>query len=595
MKKSDIPVNQVLNEKFNMEELKSTVKELKKKKAVSPDSINNELLKLASDGIMKLILDFLNLNIEKGMTCSEWCFDLISLINKEGPKNDPNNYRGICIMNTLLKVLCILLNNRLTTYCIDRKLINTEQTGFQKNNRISDHILTLKEVVNKYVVDQKGKKLYTCFVDFQKAFDSIWHDGLFRKLENKGINGNFLKLIKNIYGKTKCAVKINKKTTNFFNYDKGVQQGNPLSPLLFNLYMNDIFDILKNGGSLNLDNQQNFNALMYADDLIVMSPTKDGLQKSLDALNEFCKKWKLNINHKKTKCMTFSKGSNTKKDNFTIDTKNIANTKVFKYLGITINCKNCTFTQTLTDLSIKASKGIYSLFSKIPIKLAPVKTMLNLFDTCIILILLYGSEVWAPFMNHDWVKWDKTQTEKIHIQFLKTLQGANRSTTNLLARSELGRHSLQELILIRNINYIKYVEAKDAHSLVKQAANYEMSHIEERNSFYSLLKKYEHNMLNHNIRTESKSKLRKLIRDEFITLWKTQVSSFPKTGTYREFKNRVKFESYLSDIKNRKYRVTCTKLRLSDHCLMVEKGRHKRPKNPQRTTFLSFLPYESRR
>ena len=59
-----------------------------------------------------------------------------------------------------------------------------------------------------------------------------------------------------------------------------------------------------------------------------MSSTQDGLQKSLDALNEFCKKWKLNINHKKTKCITFSKGSNTKKDNFTIDSKNIANTKV---------------------------------------------------------------------------------------------------------------------------------------------------------------------------------------------------------------------------------------------------------------------------
>ena len=222
-----------------------------------------------------------------------------------------------------------------------------------------------------------------------------------RKLENKGINGNFLKLIKNIYGNTKCAVKINNKTTIFFNCDKGVQQGNPLSPLLFNLFVNDIFNILKHGGSLNLDNEQTFNALMYADDLIIMSSTKDGLQKSLDALNEFGKKWKLNINHNKTKCMT-------KKDNFTMDSKNIANTKVFKYLGITINCKNCTFTKTLTDLSTKASKSIYSTFSKIPIKLVPVKTMLNLFDTCIIPILLYGSEVWAPFMNHDWVKWDTT-------------------------------------------------------------------------------------------------------------------------------------------------------------------------------------------
>ena len=137
---------------------------------------------------------------------------------------------------------------------------------------------------------RKVKKLYTCFVDFQKAFYSVWHEGLFRKLENKGINGNFLKLIKNIYNNTKSAVKINNKTTNFFNYKKGVQQGNPLSPLLFNLYINDIFEFLKNDSSLTLDGQKYFNALMYA---------YAGLQKCLNELNEYCEKWKLNVNQKK--------------------------------------------------------------------------------------------------------------------------------------------------------------------------------------------------------------------------------------------------------------------------------------------------------
>ena len=117
-----------------------------------------------------------------------------------------------------------------------------------------------------------------------------------------------------------------------------------------------------------------------------------------------------------------------------------------------------------------------------------------------------------------------------------------------------------------------------------------MLHIEERNSFYSLWKKYERNMPNHNIRTKSKSKLRKLIRDEFNTLSKTQVSSFPKADTYREFKNRVRLESYLSDIKNRKYRVTFTKFRLSDYGLMIEKGRHKRPKIPREQRFCPFYP-----
>ena len=99
-----------------------------------------------------------------------------------------------------------------------------------------------------------------------------------------------------------------------------------------------------------------------------------------------------------------------------------------------------------------------------------VKTMLKLFDSCIAPILLYGSEVWAPFMNFDWKQWDSTQIEKIHTQFLKRLLGVNRSTTNVLIRSELGRHSLQEQILARNINYIKYIESKDPQTLVKLSA-----------------------------------------------------------------------------------------------------------------------------
>ena len=135
---------------------------------------------------------------------------------------------------------------------------------------------------------------------------------------------------------------------------------------------------------------------MYADDLIIMSTTQEGLQKSLNALKKYCQKWKLNVNHKKTKCMIFSKASNIKNINFTINSKIIDITKEFKYLGITINSKNCTFTPTLSDLSSKANKAIYSLLSKLPIKLTPVKTMLKLFDCCIAPILLYGSEVWAP-------------------------------------------------------------------------------------------------------------------------------------------------------------------------------------------------------
>ena len=116
-------------------------------------------------------------------------------------------------------------------------------------------------------------------------------------------------------------------------------------------------------------------------------------------------------------------------------------------------------------------------------------------------------------MNFDWKQWDSTQIEKLHTQFLKRLLGVNRFTTNVLIRSVLGRHSLQEQILSRNINYIKYIESKDHQTLVKQSANYEILYIDKRDSLYSLLKKFEETINNDNngIRELNKPKLCKII------------------------------------------------------------------------------------
>ena len=396
LQKVNCPINEFLNREITLSELKSVIKRLAYKKAVGPDSIANEFLKTAPPNLLRIILKFLNLNLRQGLTCKKWCQDLIALIHKDGDKSDPNNYRGICVMNALLKVLCTLLNDRLTEYCKDKQLINNAQIGFVQLCRTSDHIFTLKSVVNKYVTYQKGKKLYTCFVDFQKAFDSVWHEALFRKLENLGINGNFLQIIKNIYNNTECAVKINGRGTKYFKYKKGVQQGNPLSPLLFNLFINDIFKAVKNDARVTLDGQNYFNALMYADDLIIIATSPEELQRSLDGLSEYCEKWKLNVNVKKTKCMTFSKRSNIKQHHFHINNTNIQNVREYKYLGITINASNCSFAPTLTNLSQKANRAIFAITSKLPFKKAPIKTILKLFNSCIEPILTYGSEIWAP-------------------------------------------------------------------------------------------------------------------------------------------------------------------------------------------------------
>ena len=96
--------------------------------------------------------------------------------------------------------------------------------------------------------------------------------GYLRRLQKVGINGNFFDLIKYLYGKIKWAIKIKNRIT-------GVRQGCPLSPVLCNLYINDIFDVIdKNSISDGyLDAKNKINALMYADDLVLISWIKEGL------------------------------------------------------------------------------------------------------------------------------------------------------------------------------------------------------------------------------------------------------------------------------------------------------------------------------
>jgi hypothetical protein len=486
----------------------------------------------------------------------------------------------------IIKSLCTIMNNRLVEYTEISNLINNGQIGFKKSSRTTDHVFTLKSLINKYVYDNKNK-LYTCFIDFKKAFDSIWHKGLFNKLEKNNINGKFLDLLKNIYKKSKCAIKINNKLTNFFDFGNGVRQGDPLSPTLFNIFVNDLFQEINSSQTdfVCLNNLDKISALMFADDLILFSTTKEGLQKSLDTLDTYVKKWRLEINYKKTKCMTFSKSNHKEKHIFTIRDKMLDNTNEYKYLGFTINKKG-NFTPTLEDLSCKAKRAIYSINSKINIRFLSVKTLLKLFDSLISPILLYGSELWEPYLNQDDEKWDKNSIEKVHLSFMKRLLGLNRSTSNTMVRGDMGRYSLKSLIISRNIKYLTQIKQKSDNTLVKQAYLYEINHSHNRISIENTANKFNDNLktlLNKEIDIYqlSKYKLKQYILSLYCDKWKNMISNSSKADTYKVFKITPKFEKYFECIKNIKHLKAFTKLRLSDHNLMIEEGRRRRPILPR--------------
>ena len=124
------------------------------------------------------------------------------------------------------------------------------------------------------------------------------------------------------------------KVTQFFNYTKGVRQGCPLSPLLFNLYINQVFATIDNASKIpiRLDNSpDNINALMYADDLVILAESEDALQTYVNELSTFCDVWGLSINSKKTKCIVFNCGNRLCKANIYVKGNVIENVKRLKY------------------------------------------------------------------------------------------------------------------------------------------------------------------------------------------------------------------------------------------------------------------------
>ena len=138
------------------------------------------------------------------------------------------------------------------------------------------------------------------------------------------------------------------------------------------------------------------------------------------------------------KCITFCKSNHKGKHHLTITNQILQNNNEYKYLGITINKKR-SFLPILDDLNCKAKRAIYSINSKINIRFLSVKTLLKNVDSLICPLLLYGSEVWEPYLKHNDEKWNQNSIVKVHVHSIKRILCLNRFISNAMVRGETER------------------------------------------------------------------------------------------------------------------------------------------------------------
>ena len=371
------------------------------------------MLRCNPKAISKVLCKLFNYILKNKTFPEIWNISLIKPLHKSGSTAKHDNYRGICISNHLSKLFTLILNKRLQAWADQNDVIPDQSLGFRKGLRTEDGLFVLNSILDKYA--RKGQKVYACFVDFAKFYDSISHDLLFLKLAQKRVVGNFYFLLKNMYGNCKYAVKVQLPvndvkgknssnisykwyTTTNFRSVVGLKQGCNLSPSLANIYLSDLHHYLKmHHVHAPLLFQRMVTSITWADDLLITSLHHDGLQNCLDNLNNYCQEWGLEVSLKKTRCVIFSKGHckyELQKD-FFIGDKIIKFENFYKYLGVEIN-DNSEFTLVKKQRVIKARKAIIMLkqllstTGNVSVKLAKA-----LFESKIEPILMYGSIVWA--------------------------------------------------------------------------------------------------------------------------------------------------------------------------------------------------------
>ena len=431
-----------------MDEIAQAIRNVKNNKATGLDKIANEYIKSTSNLFLPVYHRLFNTVLDTAILPDAWLVGVIKPIFKnKGNIEDPNNYRPITILSCMSKVFTAVLNNRLQRFLETNNLLNENQCGFRKGYSTCDNIFVMYALIEYLKV--RKMKLFCAFIDFQKAFDSVWQVGLWSKLLKYNINGKVLSVIKSMYSNIKSCVDYNDKQSGFFTCKNGLRQGENLSPILFSLFLNDVEHYLSKNIQVGLNiHDQYFNSylriivLLYADDTVLFAESEEELKTLLNDFCKYCNDWKLTINPEKSKIMVFGERARTN-HNITINDKIIEVVDTFKYLGVLFS-KNRIFFKTKRHVVEQARKAMFCLFRKIRNLDLPIDCQIKLFDNTVLPILTYGCEIWGFG--------DISCIEKVHTDFLKQILHVKKSTPHVMIYGELGRYPLSIVIKKRIIS-----------------------------------------------------------------------------------------------------------------------------------------------
>jgi hypothetical protein len=333
-----------------------TIKKINTKSSTGHDGISTKLLKFLYPVLYKPLIIIINQSLLTGIFPEKLKTAKVIPLFKSGDKAQMNNYRPISLLPAISKLIEKVVYDQLYKYFTENNLFYDSQYGFREAHSTE---LAVNELTDRILnqIDQ-NKLPFAVFMDLSKAFDTLDHTILLGKLRYYGVNGTALTWFSNYLSNRTQFVEINDVKSDVLKITTGVPQGSILGPILFLIYMNDIFM------SSNF-----FNFILFADDttlsgIIEYSPeipecaTIEVINTELDKVATWLSVNKLSLNIKKTKYMVFHTKHKNIKDmpkSLVLCDQEIERVNSFDFLGITID-NNMTWNHHITKISNKISK-----------------------------------------------------------------------------------------------------------------------------------------------------------------------------------------------------------------------------------------------
>lgn len=385
---------------FSLRELKTVVLRLPNNKAPGPDGIPYECIRVLFKAAPEILLELVNATWSLGMD-PEMAMGTIVPIFKDGDPHLLDNYRGITLLQSTNKLISALIHVRLMRLLESKNYLLNYQAGFRWKRNCAQQITALTEVLKRR--SASNHLTYALFFDLKKAYDRVWLPALWYKVAKAGIGGRTLKFLRTLYGVQTTSVKTTEGETEYFPINIGVRQGDTLSPLLFNIFINDIFDncVWKGVAVPALHNK--LPGLLYADDMVCLAE-EGQIQQCLLDMENWAVKWRLNFAPKKCGILPVPrKGltpdwSQLDSERFLLHGDKVEIVKSYKYLGCMINW-NIDWSEELECRRVKTNNA-YNMLKVFLRSKAPIWAKLLVIRERLYPIALWGNETIGTGLTH---------------------------------------------------------------------------------------------------------------------------------------------------------------------------------------------------